>query len=87
MVSTAWLQQLVEKVPALTNKKVEPESILKKLRMNDIARKAALNHIENVGIDSMRFSNSPADQGNISSRCIALKSESHHQRSCIPGLY
>ncbi|KAJ6479681.1 hypothetical protein C8R45DRAFT_872726, partial [Mycena sanguinolenta] len=30
--------------------------------MNDIARSAVLHHIETVGLDIMRFSNSPADQ-------------------------
>ncbi|KAJ6459149.1 hypothetical protein C8R47DRAFT_994808, partial [Mycena vitilis] len=56
------IASLIAKVPALTERKLDPESILKKLRMTDAARTAALHHIKHVGIDSMRFSNSPADQ-------------------------
>ncbi|KAJ6557679.1 hypothetical protein B0H19DRAFT_946319, partial [Mycena capillaripes] len=62
MDSTHTLRKLVAKVPPLTNRKADAKGSLAKLRMSDIARKAALEHIVIVGVDKFRFSNSPTDQ-------------------------
>ncbi|KAJ7763028.1 hypothetical protein B0H16DRAFT_1661803 [Mycena metata] len=63
-MNSTSLPNLIRNVPALTKKKLDPKGIIKKLRMNDTARDAALHHIEAMGMDTMRFSNSPKDQGN-----------------------
>ncbi|KAJ7458973.1 hypothetical protein FB451DRAFT_1046462, partial [Mycena latifolia] len=56
------IQHAIANVPPLTKKAVDPESILRKLRMTENARNAALSHIKTIGVDSMRFTNSIEDQ-------------------------
>ncbi|KAJ7141981.1 hypothetical protein C8R46DRAFT_1233414 [Mycena filopes] len=62
MTSAILLADLIRCVPPLTKKKLDPKGIIRKLRMNDSAREAALQHIEAMGMDTLRFSNSSADQ-------------------------
>ncbi|KAJ7763793.1 hypothetical protein B0H16DRAFT_1310984 [Mycena metata] len=56
------IKNTILQVPPLTKKAVDPNSLLAKLRFSDADKKAASEHIDSVGLDSVKFTTGEDDQ-------------------------
>ncbi|KAJ7744425.1 hypothetical protein B0H16DRAFT_1463303 [Mycena metata] len=59
------IKNTILQVPPLTKKAVDPNSLLAKLRFSDADKKAASEHIDSVGLDSVKFTTGEDDQSDL----------------------